>query len=98
MTFRPADEYGPVLAGRGSAGRFRAQVEKLAERAPVVIDFDGITTVSPSFADELFAKLSPDLIEDGNVRFENMGDGIDAIARYVVGLRRRASGADGADE
>jgi hypothetical protein len=90
MTLKPVETYGPVLAGRGSASRFRAQIEELAGRGAVVVDFEGITTVSPSFADELFAKLGRDLVARGDVRFDNLGVGVEAIARYVVAARHGA--------
>jgi STAS-like domain of unknown function (DUF4325) len=69
--------------------RFRERIEELAASEPVVVDFAGISTISPSFADELFAKINQELIDRGAVRFENLSPGVDAIARYVVAARQR---------
>ena len=83
-TIRPADEFGSVLAGRSQAAILRARVEELARvDPPVSIDFDGVLTASPSFADEFFAKLDPALLEDGRIAFEHLPASIAAIAHYV---------------
>lgn len=83
-TIRPADELGPVLAGRGQATVLRRCVEQLARKdSAVVVDFAGVLATSPSFADEFFAKLDATLIEDGGVVFENVPASVTAIARYV---------------
>ena len=82
---RPADELGSVLVGRSIARLFRERVEAMIEASDdVVVDFEGVEAVSPSFADELFAKLPADLVDAGRVRFENVDSGLDALARYVV--------------
>lgn len=83
-TIRPADDLGPVLAGRGQATVLRRRIEQLARKdEPVTVDFGGVLTASPSFADELFAKLDSALVEDGQVVFENVPASVSAIARYV---------------
>jgi hypothetical protein len=88
-TIRPADELGSVLAGRGQAEVLRARVEQEARRnPPAIVDFEGVLTASPSFADELFAKMAPSLLDEGRVVFENMPPSISAIARYVLTGRR----------
>lgn len=61
----------------------------VARLGPVVVDLAGIELVSPSFADELFAKLPPDLVADRRVRFANASEEIKALARGVRGLRRQ---------
>lgn len=85
MTIRLADELGVVLAGRGNAERLRNRVESLAraEAQNVVLDFTGVITVSPSFADELFAKLDPTVRQSGRLEIRGMGAGLRSIARYV---------------
>ena len=55
-----------------------------------VVDLEGITTIAPSFADELFAKLPAELVRDRRVRFTNASDEIRAQARGVRGLRSEA--------
>lgn len=85
---RPADEIGSVLAGRGEATVLRARIEQLArEDPPVTVDFSGVITASPSFADELFAKLDPGLIEGGEVVFEHVPPSVASIARYLRSVR-----------
>jgi hypothetical protein len=83
-TIRPADDLGSVLAGRSQAAVLRARVEQLARTdPPVVVDFVGVLTASPSFADEFFAKLDPEVVRSGQIVFENVPASISAIARYV---------------
>jgi STAS-like domain of unknown function (DUF4325) len=83
-TIRPADELGSVLAGRGAAAVLRARIEQIAHRGDhVTVDFEGVLSASPSFADELFAKLNRELVDDGRVVFENVPASLVAIARYV---------------
>lgn len=81
---RPADQLGPVLTGRELASDLRERVEdSLKQGGSVVIDFDGVESMSPSFADELFAKLSirPD---DERLRFEHLRDDLQSLVRFVV--------------
>jgi len=88
-TIRPAEELGSVLAGRGQATVLRARVERLVSQdAPVIVDFVGVLTASPSFADEFFAKLDPELLDGGQIVFENIPASLAAIARYVLLGRR----------
>jgi len=88
MKIRLADDVGSVLAGRSAAARLRAEIEAEADSSTIVVDFADVVVVSPSFADELFAKLDPALVASDRVRFENVAPGISAIARYVVAARR----------
>jgi hypothetical protein len=84
---RPAEEFGPVLTGRSLAETLRARIETLAAAEPVVVDFDGVEAVSPSFADEIFAKLPVDLVRSGRVRFENVDDDLSVLVAYVTAAR-----------
>ena len=95
MKIRLADYAGPVLAGRGVAADLRAKIEQNVGSEPLVIDFSDVVVISPSFADELFAKLDPTLVAGDRVRFENVAPGISSIARYVIAARhgRSAAGA-----
>lgn len=91
MMLKPAEELGPVLAGRKVASSLRDRVEAaLARGETVSLDFEGVHAMSPSFADELFAKLS---IRPGSgndrVRFEHLRDDQLALVEYV--LRGRPS-------
>lgn len=89
MTIRLADEFGGVLLGRGNAERIRSRIEDAARGTtePVIVDFEGIITVSPSFADELFAKLDPALRNSGRVEVRGMSPALESIARFVVAGR-----------
>jgi hypothetical protein len=85
---RPAEELGPVLAGRHLGEALRLRIEQLvADGEDVVVDFTGVAVVSPSFADEIFAKLPPDLAP--HVRFDNMADDLRSLAHFVVAARQR---------
>jgi hypothetical protein len=89
MTIRLADEFGAVLVGRGTAERIRTRIEREAHShdEPVILDFEGILTVSPSFADELFAKLDPAFRQSGQVEVKGMSPALQSIARFVVAGR-----------
>src|SRR4051812_19332276 len=88
MTVRPADEQGPVLASRGRAARLREEIEAALEAGEVVtVDLAGVETVSPSFADELFAKLAPHA-EAGALHFVHVPRAIKPLVRFVVEGRR----------
>ncbi|MGE5282664.1 MAG: STAS-like domain-containing protein [Chloroflexota bacterium] len=93
MMIRPAQELGPVLAGRNVAASLRGRVEAaLARGEAVVIDFEGVHGMSPSFADELFAKLSVRPDEGGDrIRFEHLRDDLQALMDYVLRGRPNAS-------
>jgi anti-anti-sigma regulatory factor len=91
MNLKPVDEQDSVLTGRGCAARLRERIQQAAGQGDdVVVDLEGVETISPSFADELFAKLDPELLESGRVRFENMPDGVEPLVRFVVGNRQRS--------
>jgi anti-anti-sigma regulatory factor len=88
MTIRLAEQIGSVLLGRGNAERFRQRVERAAEsNEHVILDFEGILTISPSFADELFAKLDPALRHSGQVEVRGMSPALESIERFVVAGR-----------
>ena len=42
---------------------------------------EGVVAISPSFADELFAKVPEDAVEDGRVRFVDLDDGVRRTGR-----------------
>jgi hypothetical protein len=88
MTIRLADEFGAVLVGRAAAERLRLRIEQAtSNREPVTLDFEGILTVSPSFADELFAKLDPGLRHSGQLEVKGMSPALESIERFVVAGR-----------
>jgi hypothetical protein len=49
-------EFGKVLGGRDFAEKLRNQIDSFD--GVVILDFDGVSTVSHSFADELIGKLA----------------------------------------
>lgn len=78
-----AEGHGAVLAGRTQAISLRESlVRELDETGVVVLDFAGVETVSPSFADELFGRFVDSVGED-RVRFENLNPHLLSIARVV---------------
>lgn len=54
----------------------------------MVIDLDGVDAMSPSFADEVLAKLAV-AISDGRLEFENVSPSIRSLARFVTAGRQR---------
>jgi hypothetical protein len=89
MTISLAREFGSVLVGRSTAARIRGRIESAARKGegPVVLDFSSVLTVSPSFADELFAKLPPDLRTSDRIRLDGMTPALESIQRFVVAGR-----------
>jgi hypothetical protein len=87
MVLQLADEVGPVLAGRFDGARMRERLEAAASSGEAVIDLAGVEAISPSFADEFFAKLPPGMLESDAVRFEHMTPALEAIVRAVTAAR-----------
>jgi anti-anti-sigma regulatory factor len=88
MTQIDAARDGAVLAGRSHAQTLREEIEDAARADDVVVDFSRVLTMSPSFADELFAKLDSDLVETGRVDFQHLSPAVRAIADFVISGRR----------
>jgi STAS-like domain of unknown function (DUF4325) len=82
-------EFGSVLVGRSVAAKIRERVEAaaLSGNGPVVLDFSAVLTVSPSFADELFAKLPAELRTPERIRLEGMSPALESIRRFVIAGR-----------
>lgn len=77
-----AEEHGDVLGGRDLAGEIREEVVRRVEAGEeVVIDLDGVLTVSPSFADELFGKLPASV--GSRVQFENVSEHLQSVAEMA---------------
>lgn len=84
---RLADTQGPVLTGRSAAIDLREQLlTELDDDGRIVLDLEGVETVSPSFADELFGRFV-DAVGEANVTFENMNAHLADVAAMV---RRRS--------
>lgn len=90
-TLRLAETHGPVLSGRAFAAELAdeatAEIEK---HGVVVLDFEGVDTVSPSFADELFGKLVARLGSD-KVRFAHLSPHLAAVAKMAQLARKPAA-------
>jgi anti-anti-sigma regulatory factor len=87
MRLRPADTFGNVLVSRARASALRETIDAALQRGEdVVVDFEGVTALSPSFVDELFAKAgggSPD-----HLVFVNVPPSIEPLIRFVRSSRR----------
>ena len=63
-------ETGEILGLRETGKRLRTIIESaVKQEEPVLIDFEGVESVSSSFADELIAKI---YIEIGQEKFVNL--------------------------
>ena len=83
-----AEIHGPVLAGRAAAERIvKDVVAEIAHGDCVVLDFEGVQAVSPSFADELFGKLTT-RVDVHRVQFSNLSEHLSSVARMAVQHRR----------
>jgi hypothetical protein len=87
ITLTPLATHGPELVGRAPGARLREEAVALAATSHVVVDLSGIEAMSPSFADELFAKLPSELIRARRIRFANASGDIRELARGVRGNR-----------
>ena len=67
------------------------EAAEVAAGGDIVVDFEGVEAMSPSFADELFAKLSSDTIDSGRVRFERLDENLLILAQYVIAGRESSS-------
>jgi hypothetical protein len=83
-------EFGHTFATRGRGKEVRDELlTRLAGESAVRLDFEGVTNVSYSFADELLGALVTN-DDDGApvVEFVNMGAPIDRVVRDAVSRRR----------
>jgi hypothetical protein len=91
-TLKLSAELGSVLVGRLPGAELRERIEEVARSGEVVIlDFANVVVVSPSFADEVFARLDPSLVESGSVRFENLDDDLLEVASFLRRARTTSS-------
>jgi hypothetical protein len=88
MRIRPAERLGAVLTGRSVAATLRGEVEAhLKTGENVVLDFENVAAMSPSFADELFAKLPHDAWKAERVTVEHLDEDSAAFARILIANR-----------
>lgn len=90
---RLADDYGQVLSGRDLAEAIKDDlVRRVQNGGSVVVDFDEVLAVSPSFADEFFAKL-PDSVAE-RVKFTHVSEHLQAVASMArAGRSENANGS-----
>jgi hypothetical protein len=89
---RLADEFGQVLSGRDLAESIKDDLARRIRNGEfVLVDFDEVLAVSPSFADEFFAKL-PDSTA-GSVEFKNISEHLQAVASMARAGRPEGGGA-----
>lgn len=82
------DRLGPALVGRFPGSELRAEIEEaVRDGQQVVVDFTGVAVISPSFADEVFAKLDRSLVEQGIIRFENLDEDLLEVATFARHIR-----------
>ncbi len=84
------EELGSELIGRHEGARLREDLVRRVGNGRVIVDLAGIELMSPSFADELFAKLPAVLLRERRVRFTNASGDIRALARAARGIRATA--------
>jgi hypothetical protein len=77
-------ESGPDLSGRALGESIRESIDPGA--ASVVFDCAGVESMSPSFADEVFGKLSEQQ-QHPSVQIVNATPDIIALVRFAVGER-----------
>jgi hypothetical protein len=83
-TLKLSDELGSVLVGRMPAADLRKRIEGLARAGQIIVlDFENVVVMSPSFADEVFARLDPSLVDSGHVVFENLDNDLLQVASFL---------------
>lgn len=84
-----------VGAGRAAASAVRAEIEALAENYRVRVDLSGVDAMSPSYADELFARLPQALLDSHRVQFFGASAQVRRVAAFVMSARRRDASREG---
>jgi hypothetical protein len=75
-------DLGPDLSGRELGESIRNRVA--ADTEEVVFDCEGVETMSPSFADELFGKLAVQEDRPGRLRAANASSDVMSVIRFAV--------------
>jgi hypothetical protein len=84
-------EQGPDLSGRERGLAIRESVDTNA--AEVVFNLYGVETMSPSFADELFGKLSVQPDRPDALKIANAVAGVGQVIQFAVRERQRSGTA-----
>jgi anti-anti-sigma regulatory factor len=92
MRLQLAEEFGAVLVSRTRAAELRRAIEAaLRSGDDVVVDLQGVSAISPSFADELFAKTKVGPAGLDRLSFENVPESVEPLIRFVRSGRRQSS-------
>src|SRR4051812_11335427 len=75
-------EFGPNISGRERGQAIREQIRPGIEE--VVFDCQGIETMSPSFADELFGKLAVQEGRPRHLKAANAEPEVMSVIRFAV--------------
>lgn len=85
-------DWGAVLVGRQAGVAARQEFLTALDNDDVlVIDLDGVSTMSGSFADEAFGVLAAELatrVEQPSVRIENIHDDVRPVVQAVLARQR----------
>ncbi len=94
MTVDLAAELGSVLTSRSIGQQVRERITSAAAAGEgVVVSFAGVEAMSPSFADEIFAKVDDSLVQQGLIEFVDVDPTLEAIIRFVrAGRTSQAAG------
>lgn len=94
MRLQLVDIFGDVPVSRARARELRLTIQRaLADGEDVVVDLEGISTLSPSFVDELFAKTTNSARESGKLTFENVPPAIEPLIRFLRSGRKHTFAA-----
>jgi uncharacterized protein DUF4325 len=83
-------EQGPDLSGRERGMAIRESVDPGAQE--VIFNLYGVETVSPSFADELFGKLSVQANRPAALKIANAAADVSQVIQFAVRERQQAGG------
>jgi hypothetical protein len=84
LTIELFGEFGPLLTSRSLGAAVRERITEAAMQGEtVIVSFAGVEAMSPSFADEIFAKVDQRLIDGGLVEVTDVDPRLQPIIRFV---------------
>jgi hypothetical protein len=86
-------EWGPDVSGRTQGLEIREKVDPGA--LEVVFNLYGVETMSPSFADELFGKLSVQENRPAGLKVSNASPAVTQVIQFAVRERQAGGQASG---
>lgn len=78
--------FGPLLLSRLDGARARELVLSRVGPDRVIVDFRGVTTIAPGFADEFFARMPESLWAGDALEIEHLAPAHEGVLTFV---RRR---------